>query len=109
MINLLINKRTRLPIAAKPLGSPWTARELDGPNLCVVTLDDPPAELAALSYEGCVVANPFAECETDPEQLTIGPSGAIRMVRQSTIELPVRDVRPGASVRIEDCRLQIAD
>ena len=103
MIELLINRHTRLPIAAKPVGSPWTARELDGPNLCVVMLDDPPVELAKAVGRRGVAANPFAEYETDP-MTTFG-----RMVRQSTIELRTADVRPGASVRIADCGLRIAD
>jgi len=105
MIELLINKHTRLPIAAKPAGSPclpdggrraWTARELDGPNLCVVTLEDPPAELATAVGRRGVGANPFAEYETDPT--TKLPA----MVRQSTIEFRAADVRPGASVRLAD-------
>ena len=101
MIELLINKHTRLPIVAKPPGSPWTARELDGPNLCVVTLDDPPAELATRTGVRGVAANPFAEYETDP--VTKLP----RMVRQSTIELCPADVRRGASVSIGNCQLSI--
>lgn len=66
MIELLINKRTRLPVAAKPAGSRWGYREIDGPNLCVVMMDDPPAELAVRVAKRGVVANPFAEHETDP-------------------------------------------
>lgn len=103
MIELLINKRTRLPIVAKPPGSPWSARELDGPNLCVVTLNDPPAELAEAVARRGVAGNPFAEYETDPT------TKLPRIVRQSTIELRAADVRSGASVRIEDCGLQIED
>ena len=111
MIELLINKRTRLPIVAKPAGSPWGYRELDGPNLCVVALDDPPAQLVARldrtstsSVESHrVAANPFAEYAI--EEITKRPV----MVRQSTIELRAADVRCGARVRIEDCRLQIVD
>ena len=119
MIELLINKRTRLPIVAKPAGSPWTAREVDGPNLCVVRMPraDLPAELAASLNRHRVAANPFAEYETAPAcqgdaeaspacqgDAEASPATNLpRMVRQSTIELRPADVRPGASVRFADC------
>ena len=96
MIELLINKRTHLPVVAKPPFSPWTARELDGPNLCVVALEDPPAELAASLDRHRVAANPFAECAEDP--ITKRPV----MVRQSTIKLRWVDVRRDARVRMAD-------
>ena len=103
MIELLINKRTRLPIAAKPVGSPWGRREIDGPNLCVVQMpraDLPPALVARVEKHR-VAANPFAEYAEDP--VTKRPV----MVRQSTIELRPADVRAGASVSIGNCQLTI--
>ena len=96
MIDVLINKLTRLPVAAKPAGSRWGYREIDGPNLCVVTLDDPPAELARRVAARGVAANPFAEYAGDPV------TKLAAMVRQSTIRLRPDDVRPGVSVRLTD-------
>ncbi len=99
MIDLLINRKTRLPIVAKPAGSKWGYREIDGPNLCVVQIDDPPAELAARVAKHGVVANPFAEYE----QRELTPGGATRsvMVRQSTVKLKSADVRAGARVAMD--------
>jgi len=98
MIDLLINRRTRLLIAAKPApdgigaSSGWGYRELDGPNLVVVQMEDPPAELAARLDRHRVVANPFAEYETDPT------TKLPRMVRQSTVKLRRVDVWHKATV-----------
>ncbi len=102
MIDLLIDKRTRQPIVAKPAGSKWGYRELDGPNLCVVTLEDPPAELAATLAAGHVAANPFAEYAVDP--VTQRPL----MVRQSTVKLKSTDTRQGARVRAADMEGELA-
>ncbi len=99
MIDLLIDKRTRMPIVAKPAGSVWGSREIDGPNLCVVQMDDPPAELAATLAAGRVAANPFAEYAPDP--VTARPV----MVRQSTVKLKSADVRQGARVRAADMEI----
>lgn len=98
MIDLLINKRTRLPVVAKPAGSKWGRRERNGPNLCVVHLHDPPTKLAARIAKRGVVANPFAEHENRP-QWTGGPPRRV-MVRQSTIKLRSADVRQDARVRM---------
>ncbi len=109
MIDVLINKRTRLPVAAKPAGSKWGYREIDGPNLCVVTLDDPPAELAARVAKRGVVANPFAEYAVDPAWQGDAEASPVTklasMVRQSTVKLRANDVRRGASVRLTDMEL----
>ena len=99
MIDLLINKRTRMPIVAKPAGSVWGSREIDGPNLCVVQMDDPPAELAAAIDAGRVEANPFAEYAPDPA------TGRPVMVRQSTVKLRSADVWRGARVRAADMEI----
>ena len=96
MIELLINKQTRKPIAAKPAGGRWTARELDGPNLCVVELIDPPEDLAQAVARRGVVANPFAERGTDPV------TGLAVMIRQSTVKLRQAHVRPGARLALTD-------
>ncbi len=102
MIELLIDRRTREPIVAKPVGSPWGFREFDGPNLCVVTMADPPAELLAAIDAGRVVANPFAEYAPNP--VTKRPV----MVRQSTVKLKFADVRRGARVRAADMESELA-
>ena len=101
MIDLLINKRTGLPIVAKPAGSAWGYREIDGHNLCVVSAcggprADRPAERLARLDKRRVAANPFAEYEMDP--VTKLP----RMVRQSTFKLRPADARRGAMVRMAD-------
>ena len=92
MIDVLINRHTGIPIAAKPAGSNWSARETDGPDLCVVVLGDPPAEVAARATG--VAANPFAEYAVDPT------TKLPRMLRQSTIRL--RTVVAGATVKMTD-------
>ena len=99
MIDLLINRHTRLPIVAKPAGSVWGRRELDGPNLCVVQMTGEGAELAARLAASGVIANPFAEYATDPA--TDEPV----MIRQSAIRVPVADVRQGAVVRAADMEI----
>ena len=102
MIDLLINRHTRLPIAAKPAGSKWGRRELDGPNLCVVQLSDEPPELAARVAAVGVVANPFAEYLPADDGAEAGWAGQPVMVRQSAIEVPAADVRCGARVALTD-------
>jgi len=99
MIDLLINRHTRLPIVAKPAGSVWGRREMDGPNLCVIQMTGEGAELAARLAASGVIANPFAEYAIDP--VTNCPV----IVRQSTVQVRAADVRRGALVQAADMEI----
>ncbi len=96
MIDLLVNRQSRMPITAKPAGSAWSPREWDGPKLCVVQMADPPAELVAKLSAGGVVSSPFAEHTMD------STVGHLVMSCQSSILMPASYMQAGRAVTLAD-------